>query len=48
VTDVPEELTEDVFLVMHARTRRRREVSKVAEALRTLFRREAKALAGRA
>jgi DNA-binding transcriptional LysR family regulator len=47
VTEVPEALTEDVFLVMHVRTRKRREVARVADALRTLFRREAKALAGR-
>ena len=46
VTDVPADLTEDVFLVMHARARKRREVAKVADALGTLFRREAKRLAG--
>jgi DNA-binding transcriptional LysR family regulator len=46
VTDVPDELTEDVFLVMHVRSRRRREIARVAEALKTLFRREAKTLAG--
>jgi len=46
VTDVPDELTEDVFLVMHVRSRRRREIGRVAEALKTLFRREAKTLAG--
>jgi len=46
VTEVPDDLTEDVFLVMHARTRKRREVTKVAEALGKLFRREANKLAG--
>jgi len=47
VTEVPDDLAEDVFLVMHARVRRRREVGKVVDALKTLFRREAKMLAGR-
>jgi DNA-binding transcriptional LysR family regulator len=48
ITEVPNNLTEDVFLVLHARGRRRREVAKVAEALGTLFRREAKRLSGTA
>lgn len=48
VTEVPEELTEDVFLVMHARARKRREVARVAEALGKLFRRAAKTLVGSA
>jgi DNA-binding transcriptional LysR family regulator len=48
VTEVPDDLTEDVFLVMHARARKRREVAKVADALGKLFRREAKRLAGAA
>jgi DNA-binding transcriptional LysR family regulator len=47
VTEVPDDLTEDVFLVTHARVKRRREVGQVADALRALFRREAKMLAGR-
>jgi DNA-binding transcriptional LysR family regulator len=48
VTQVPDDLAEDVFLVMHARARKRREVAKVAEALGKLFKREAKRLAGTA
>lgn len=47
LTEVPDDLAEDVFLVTHARVRRRREIGKVADALKTLFRREAKTLAGR-
>jgi len=48
VTEVPDDLAEDIFLVMPARARKRREVAKVAEALGKLFQREAKRLAGTA
>jgi DNA-binding transcriptional LysR family regulator len=46
ITAVPQDLIEDVFLVMHPRARKRREVAKVADALGKLFRRDAKRLSG--
>jgi DNA-binding transcriptional LysR family regulator len=46
VAEPPDELMEDVFLIMHARSRQRREVTRVTEALVALFRREAKTLSG--
>ncbi len=46
ITGPEPELLEDVFLVMHERSRSRPNVRRVADALADLFRRERKALAG--
>ncbi|HVL71312.1 MAG TPA: LysR family transcriptional regulator [Beijerinckiaceae bacterium] len=46
LADPPEDLIEDLFLVVHERSRRRPAVTRVAEALAALLRRHAPALAG--
>jgi DNA-binding transcriptional LysR family regulator len=48
VSGPQQEFSDDVFLLMHRADRRRRDVSRVVEALVDLFRREGAALTGRA
>jgi DNA-binding transcriptional LysR family regulator len=46
VAELDDSMTEDIFLIMHARSRRRREIARVSEALVHLFRQAANALSG--
>src|SRR5690606_23885291 len=46
VAKPPPELMDDIFLMMHRRSRSRPNVTRVADALTDLFRRHRKALAG--